>query len=264
MHNAVFLKYLAPEKISLRVSDSVHDLCNPSDCFVDTPTNLVSFVNSGRLVSDEFSSCSHVEHSHNLNTLPSGACILTVCSDFVSPELSTAMINADTLSSNDLANNCDDVVRVENVSLCDFTILHINIRGWRSHANELAAYCSGLCPKPTFVAVNETFLNRNCSAILPGYTLVGRRDRNSANINGFIDNLQSWVLFSCLLQKISMVLRSKCWNLQLPNAYVPFYIAMLGPCWFVVGIVHQLLLTFRRFRPLRKNLLLCAKMLLAL
>ena len=68
----------------------------------------------------------------------------------------------------------------------------MNIRGWRSHCDELSAYVSILEEKPKLIAVNESFLNESVKISLPGYVLVGRRDRNSSDINTHIDNLQFW------------------------------------------------------------------------
>ena len=46
--------------------------------------------------------------------------------------------------------------------------------------------------KPKLVAVNESFLNKSIVVTLPGYTLIGRKDRDCSDINSHIDNLQSW------------------------------------------------------------------------
>ena len=73
----------------------------------------------------------------------------------------------------------------------DISVLHMNIRGWRSHCNELEAYLQVLDAKPKIVAITETFLNRSCNAELFGYKLVGRRDRPSAS-DCFTDFFQSW------------------------------------------------------------------------
>ena len=74
----------------------------------------------------------------------------------------------------------------------DVSILHINIRGWRSHFKELETYLAVMPKKPLLVSVNETFLNHGCSAELFGYRLVGRRDRPSNADDAFTDSLQSW------------------------------------------------------------------------
>ena len=71
-------------------------------------------------------------------------------------------------------------------------MLHVNIRGWRSHCDELSAYLNLLEHKPTLVAINESFVNRSVLVVLPGYVLVGRRDRHCSDVNPHIDNLQSW------------------------------------------------------------------------
>ena len=73
-----------------------------------------------------------------------------------------------------------------------FSVLHVNIRGWRSHVDELAAYVELLPQKPSFIAVNETFLNRSVKVELPGYVVAGRRDRFSSETNPCVDNLQTF------------------------------------------------------------------------
>ena len=73
-----------------------------------------------------------------------------------------------------------------------FSFLHLNIRGWRSHVDELRGYLDLLEAKPKVIAVNDTFLNQSVSVDLPGYKVVGRRDRFSTNVNAHVDNLQSW------------------------------------------------------------------------
>ena len=81
---------------------------------------------------------------------------------------------------------------VPSLSFSNISVLLVNIRGWRSHCDELSAYVSILEEKPKLIAVNESFLNESVKISLPGYVLVGRRDRNSSDINTHIDNLQSW------------------------------------------------------------------------
>ena len=46
--------------------------------------------------------------------------------------------------------------------------------------------------KPSFIAVNETFLNKSVKIELPGYVVAGRRDRFSCETNACVENLQSW------------------------------------------------------------------------
>ena len=46
-------------------------------------------------------------------------------------------------------------------SLNDISVLHVNIRGWRSHCDELSAYLNLLEQKPTLVAINESFVSRS-------------------------------------------------------------------------------------------------------
>ena len=70
--------------------------------------------------------------------------------------------------------------------------MHISIRGWRSHSDELSSYLHALPEKPKLIALNETFVNRSVSVFLPGYKIVGRRDRVTDEMNVHIDNLQSW------------------------------------------------------------------------
>ena len=73
-----------------------------------------------------------------------------------------------------------------------FSVLHVNIRGWRSHVDELAAYVELLPQKPSFIAVNETFLNKSVKVELPVYVVAGRRDRFSSETNPCVDNLQTF------------------------------------------------------------------------
>ena len=73
-----------------------------------------------------------------------------------------------------------------------FSVLHVNIRGWRSHVDELAAYLDVLPQKPSFIAVNETFLNKSVTVDFPGYFVAGRRDRFCAETNAYVENLQCW------------------------------------------------------------------------
>ena len=74
----------------------------------------------------------------------------------------------------------------------NLAVLHVNIRGWRSHVDELTVFLSLMERKPELIAVNETFLNKSVVVSLPGYRVVGRRDRFSAEVNVHLDNLQSW------------------------------------------------------------------------
>ena len=60
-----------------------------------------------------------------------------------------------------------------------FRILHVNIRGWISHAAELAARIRQMQERPDLICVNETFLDRTVEhIILEGYTLIARLDRS--------------------------------------------------------------------------------------
>ena len=60
-----------------------------------------------------------------------------------------------------------------------FSVLHVTIRGWRSHLDELAAYVELLPQKLSFIAVKETFLNKSVKIDLSGYVVAGRHDRFS-------------------------------------------------------------------------------------
>ena len=61
-------------------------------------------------------------------------------------------------------------------SFSDVTLLHINIRGWRVHSDEVSVYLHALPEKPKLIALNETFVNQKVSVFLPGYKIVGRRE----------------------------------------------------------------------------------------
>ena len=69
-------------------------------------------------------------------------------------------------------------------SFDSFALLHLNIRGFRSHADELCARLA-LCQCPHFVALTETLLDDSTPVVkLPGYTLVSRRDRRDRSGGG--------------------------------------------------------------------------------
>ena len=68
-----------------------------------------------------------------------------------------------------------------------FRILHVNIRGWTSHAAELTARIRLMGQKPDLICVNETFLNRTTEHIsIEGYSLIARRDRSDGRKCGGI------------------------------------------------------------------------------
>ena len=79
-----------------------------------------------------------------------------------------------------------------NSTFEEISILHVNIRGWRTHCYELEAYLADMQVKPKIVCVNESFLNRGCPAELYGYTLVGRRDPPVSSNTCFTDALQTF------------------------------------------------------------------------
>ena len=57
---------------------------------------------------------------------------------------------------------------------------HINIRGLRSHRDELQAVLDLRSPRPTIVFLNETFLDASVESVnLPGYALISRKDRDA-------------------------------------------------------------------------------------
>jgi hypothetical protein len=57
------------------------------------------------------------------------------------------------------------------------TILHVNIRGWLSHKDELVGHIEALDRKPSILALNETLLDESVSdPKIPGYVLVGRHE----------------------------------------------------------------------------------------
>ena len=60
-----------------------------------------------------------------------------------------------------------------------FRISHVNIRGWISHAAELAARIRQMEDRPDLICVNETSLDRTIAHItLEGYALIARLDRS--------------------------------------------------------------------------------------
>ena len=68
-----------------------------------------------------------------------------------------------------------------------FRVLHVNIKGWISHAAELVAKLRRLTEKPDLICVNETALNRIIEHLtLRGYSLVARRDRSDGRLGGGI------------------------------------------------------------------------------
>ena len=112
------------------------------------------------------------------------------------PEVSSSSFSFSTVGSA-LVPGCSSGIVLDDLSTCfgsfsDVTLLHINIRGWRSHSDELSSYLHALPEKPKLIALNETFVNRSVSVFLPGYKIVGRRDRVTDEMNVHIDNLQSW------------------------------------------------------------------------
>ena len=73
-----------------------------------------------------------------------------------------------------------------------FSVLHVNIRGWRLHVDKLSTYVDLLDSKPSLIAVNETFLHRSVSVNFPGYLVAGRRDRFCSDTNAHVGTLQTW------------------------------------------------------------------------
>lgn len=67
------------------------------------------------------------------------------------------------------------------------TILLANVRGLRSHCEELSAYLARLEERPCVVCLNETFLDASVAHIsVPGYAVVSRRDRRDGRLGGGI------------------------------------------------------------------------------
>ena len=62
--------------------------------------------------------------------------------------------------------------------LPDTAILHVNIRGLRSHLAELSAVLRLSDVSYDIICINETFLDTNVCIQLEGFTIVGRRDRS--------------------------------------------------------------------------------------
>ena len=55
----------------------------------------------------------------------------------------------------------------------------MNIRGWISHATELAARIRQMQERPNVICVNETLIDRTIEHItLEGYALIARLDRS--------------------------------------------------------------------------------------
>lgn len=60
-----------------------------------------------------------------------------------------------------------------------FTLWHLNVRGWLSHAAEVTARLRLAARRPELLCLNETFLDRSTEdLLLEGYRLVARRDRS--------------------------------------------------------------------------------------
>ena len=114
-----------------------------------------------------------------------------VCDSVVVP--SVTVVDTPSLSSSFVVNDPLPNFSESDVasSFSNISVFHMNIRGWRSHCNELEAYLEVLDEKPKIIAITETFLNRGCNANLFGYKLIGRRDRPTTS-DCFTDSLQSW------------------------------------------------------------------------
>ena len=138
-------------------------------------------------------------------------------------------------------------------SFSDVTLLHINTRGWRSHSDELSSYLHALPEKPKLIALNETFINRSVKVFLPAYKIVGRRDRETDEINAHIDNLQSWGGILLLFRKNSTVQLQKSLGLPPQNVSGLLFIVTQGLSCFAFGIVHQLVLTLVPLARLQPN-----------
>ena len=66
-----------------------------------------------------------------------------------------------------------------------FSILHVNIRGFVSHRAELEARLCLMEMQPTFICLNETWLDPSIEEIvLSGYDCVSRLDRRDGRIGG--------------------------------------------------------------------------------
>ena len=138
-----------------------------------------------------------------------------------SASISASFPEQDCVLSNTLAEvDSDKTSNSLCYSLAELTILQVNIRGWRTHQGELAAYIQVLPERPKFVAVNESFLNKAHTAKLPGYVLAGRRDRSILDDEASIDCLQSWggVLFfvredynGCVVQVFESPTAERMW-----------------------------------------------------
>ena len=103
------------------------------------------------------------------------------------PQSSSATLNAVQHSSQNLP--------LHDQFSTSFSVLHVNIRGWRSHVDELSTYVELLDSKPSLIAVNETFLNRSVTVEFPGYVVAGRRDRFCSDTNAHVDMLRLGVAF---------------------------------------------------------------------
>jgi hypothetical protein len=68
----------------------------------------------------------------------------------------------------------------------DFTILHVNLRGFLSHRAELEVHL-GFHNCPAFVGITETLLDKSVHTItISGYELVSRLDRRTGQTGGGI------------------------------------------------------------------------------
>ena len=112
---------------------------------------------------------------------------LTAVVPAVSPSVSLLDFPKDTSTTPTSSN-----VHLPDGFSSSFSVLHVNIRGWRSHVDELTAYVQLLDKKPSVIVVNETFLNKAVSVHFPGYVVAGRRDRFCPDTSAHVDCLQPW------------------------------------------------------------------------
>jgi hypothetical protein len=72
-----------------------------------------------------------------------------------------------------------EIANSNSQSLQTTLIMHVNIRGLKSHMAELCAVVRLRDSKPDIICINETFLDASTEYIAPeGYATIGRRDRS--------------------------------------------------------------------------------------
>ena len=73
--------------------------------------------------------------------------------------------------------HCQATLSEFKAELNSLTLLHLNIRGFRSHLHDLSGFLDLVVPRPHLIALNETFLDPTLTSAITGYTLISRLDR---------------------------------------------------------------------------------------